>query len=88
VKELDHTTEALEVAREIHEQSNSLFQKIWKLLPTTERDNCGLSLKQKILWGFRSNRVDYLVGQLEYLKSTVSLLLHVLSSVPKLRKYR
>jgi hypothetical protein len=88
VKEPDHTTEALEVAREIHEQSNSLFQKIWKLLPTTERDNCGLSLKQKILWGFRSNRVDYLVGQLEYLKSTVSLLLHVLSSVPKLRKYR
>ena len=75
VKEPDHTAEALHVAREIHEQSKSLFQKIRKLLPAADRDGSGLSFKQKILWNFRRNRVDYLVGQLEYLKSTVSLLL-------------
>jgi hypothetical protein len=39
------------------------------------------------MWEFRKSPIDYLVGQLDYLKSTVSLLLHVLTSVPKLRKY-
>jgi hypothetical protein len=34
------------------------------------------------------SQVDHLVGRLGDLKSTVSLLLHVLTSVPKLRKYR
>jgi hypothetical protein len=84
----DHTEEALDVAYEIQEQTNNLFEKIRRLLPTSDRDGSGLTLKQKILWNFRKSRVDYLVGQLEYLKSTVNLLLHVLASVPKLRKYR
>jgi hypothetical protein len=88
VKQPDHTTEALDLAEELQEQSVCLFQKIQKLLPTPEGDRSGLSLKQRILWNFRRNRVDYLVGQLEYLKSTVNLLLNILSSVPKLRRHR
>lgn len=81
------TTEAEEVALEVHEQSNNLFTKIQNLLPPSREDG-SISSTQKLAWSFRKGRVDYLVSQLEYLKSTVGLLLHILASAPKLREFR
>lgn len=84
----DHSAEALDVARELQEQSNAVLAEIQKLIPSSKRMRDGLSLKQRLMWSLRRSRVKHLVGQLEYLKSTVTLLLHVLSTVPNLRKYR
>lgn len=84
----DHSAEALNVARELQQQSDIVLHQIKKLLPSPKDDRNGLSLKQRLIWSLRKSRVNHLVGQLEYLKSTVTLLLHVLSTVPKLRRYR
>jgi hypothetical protein len=84
----DHSAEALSVARELQEQSDAVLDKIKKLLPSPDYDRGGLSLKHRLLWSLRKSRVDHLVGQLEYLKITITLLLHVLATVPKLRNYR
>lgn len=83
-----HSPEALGLAEELHDQSHSLFAKIRALLPTKCDRKDTLSLKQRLLWNFRKSRVDYLISQLEYLKSTVSLLLQILTSAEKLRVYR
>jgi hypothetical protein len=84
----DHSAEALDVARELQEQSNAVLAEIQKLLPSARRIRDGLSITQRLVWSLRKSRVKHLVGQLEYLKSTATLLLHVLSTVPNLRKYR
>jgi hypothetical protein len=84
----DHSAEALELAKELQEQSTVVLREIKKLVPRPKRNDNGLSFKQRLIWALRKRRVAYLVGQLEYLKSTVTLLLHVLSTVPNLRRYR
>ena len=82
----DQTQEAEDVALEVQHQSENVFQKIRQLLPNT-RQNGRISGTQKLAWSFRKSKVDYLVSQLECLKSTMSLLLHILASTPKLRDY-
>ena len=84
----EFTEEALKLAWELHDQSFQIFDRIDALLPKSN-DRAGLSgFLEKLLWNFRKPRVDYLVAQLEYLKSTTSLLLQILSSTPKIRKWR
>lgn len=73
-----HSTDALDLAKELQEQSDYVFERIRELLRGSTGNGETLSFMQKIKWAFRKGRVDYLVAQLEYLKSTVSLLVQIL----------
>lgn len=72
------TLEVVEVAYEIHKQSEALFHKIGKLLPTADHHGVDLFWKQKMLEKRRSSRVEYLVGQLGYLIDSAGVLLQIL----------
>ena len=74
-----HSVEGLKVAQELETSSHELFKKIKKLLPKGKwGHNHSLSKLEKVKWSFKKVRVAYFVGQLEYLKSTVSLLVQIL----------
>jgi hypothetical protein len=73
-----HSLEALNLASDIEGQSHVIFKKIEKLLPSPHPRHNSISLLQRIAWNFKKPRVEHLVGQLEYLKSTTSLLVQVL----------
>ena len=53
-----------------------MFTRIRKLLPRRDK-NDELSFLQRISWNFKT-KVDVLVGELEYLKSTTQLLVYVI----------
>jgi hypothetical protein len=80
-----HSDKALRLVDEICEQSYFLFGKIEDLLPDS---NDSISLLQKIKWNFKKPKADWLVSELEYLKSTVNLLISVLYAGKKIRTYR
>ncbi len=82
------TSGALDLAEDLHEHNHELFDLIRALLPSTTAKSGLLSLQDRLDWTFRKGRVDYLVGQLEYLKSTVSLLPQIVTPARKLRTYR
>jgi hypothetical protein len=70
-----HSRKALDLVYDIYDQSCDLFDKIRNLLPDwTDK----LSFIQKIKWNFRKTKVDLLVSEIEYMKSTVNLLVSVL----------
>jgi hypothetical protein len=75
---------AMDVAEELYDQSDELFSRIRKLLPRKD----DLNFFQKIAWNFKKPKVDLLVGELEYLKSTVQLLVTVIFAGKKIQSYR
>jgi hypothetical protein len=83
-----HSRKALVLACELCEQSHALFDKIQDLLPDQRRCHNQLSWLQKVAWNFRKSRVNLLVGELEYLKSTVQLLVQVLFTGRRIRAFR
>ena len=78
---------AMDLVEELYEQSEELFHGIRKLLPPKDH-NDDLSFLQKIMWNFKKSKVDLLVGELDYLKSTVELLVTVIFAGRKARSYR
>jgi hypothetical protein len=80
-----HSEKALNLVDEICEQSQDLFDQIRCQLPSRSQK---LSFVQKIKWNLRKSRVDLLVTEIEYLKSTVNLLVSVLYAGKKIRSYR
>lgn len=80
-----HSSRALDLVYEIEDQSYHLFHKIQNLLPNT---NDRMRFMQKVKWNFRKTKVEVLVAELEYLKSTVHLLVTVLYAGKKIRSHR
>ena len=78
---------AIDLVEELYEQSEELFDRIRALLPRKDgRDE--ISFRSKIAWNFKKTRVDLLVGELEYLKSTVQLLVTVIFTGRRIQSYR
>lgn len=68
--------QAVVMIRRLCDQSIDLFYDIEDQLPT-RRDLHGhdsISFRDKLLWTFRKSRVELLLGQLEYVKSNVLLI--------------
>ena len=80
-----HSRKALILISEIYDQSCDLFDKIEDLLPDRTDE---LSFIQKIKRNFKKLKVDLLVAEIEYLKSTVNLLVSVLYAGKKIRSYK
>ncbi|KAL9112232.1 MAG: hypothetical protein Q9227_003350 [Pyrenula ochraceoflavens] len=77
---------AYELVEELSGQSEELFHKIRNSLPNRGRDD--VTFFQKIKWNFKKGKVDLLVAELDYLKSTVHLLVTVLFAGKGIRSYR
>ena len=81
-----HSRRALDVVQELYDQSYELFYKIRDLIPQRRRGE-DLSFMKKIAWNFKKTKVELLVGEIEYLKSTVHLLVDVLYAGKTIRSY-
>ncbi len=77
-----HSHKALDLDDEIYDQSHELFENVRSLLPDRADK---ISFMQKIKWNFKKTKVDLLVSEIEYMKTTVSLLVNILYAGKKLR---
>jgi hypothetical protein len=80
------SAKAYALVEELGEQSYQLFYKIRDPLPGGEKDD--LTFFEKIKWNFRKSKVEFLVGELDYLKSTVHLLVTVLFAGKRIKSYQ
>ncbi|KAK5457102.1 hypothetical protein LTS15_004883 [Exophiala xenobiotica] len=76
-----HSNKALNLVDRIYHQSQNLFKRIEDLLPNR------MTFLQKIKWSYSKSKADLLVAEIEYLKSTVHLLVNVLYAGKKIRSY-
>jgi hypothetical protein len=83
-----HSEEAQKLAWDLRKESNSLFSRIGALLPRPSRDSNSISIVKWMVWTIKKPKADYLVGQLEYLKSIVSLLVTILYAGRAMRSHR
>ena len=75
--------QAIETATEIKDQSEKVFDEIKGMVHLDEaKDDYGnsrpITLAEKFKWCFRKNKVEYLLGQLESLKLSLSIMLQIL----------
>ena len=82
-----HSRRALDLVDELYDQSYELFYKIRDLLPERPRRGEDLSWMKKISWNFKRSKIELLVGELVYLKSTAHLLVDVLYAGKTIRTY-
>jgi hypothetical protein len=80
-----HSAKALSLVDEIYDQSYDLFDNIKDLIP---KKGDRMSFMRKIAWNFKKSRVALVVSEIEYLKSTVTLLVTVLFAGKKIRSSR
>ena len=78
---------AIDLVEELYDQSEEIFERIRALLPRGDPGD-ELSFMQKIKWNFKKPKVDLLVGELEYLKGTVQLLVTVIYTGKTFRSYK
>lgn len=76
---------AEEMIDRLCDQSYDLFEEIRALLP---RGRDKLTLKDKVAWNFRKAKVELLLGQIEYIKSNVLLLVMTTLLGKKIRSRR
>lgn len=77
------STKAEDMIDRLCEQSYDLFDEIKALLPH-RRDK--LKFKDKIAWNFRKAKVELMLGQIEYIKSNVLLLVMTTLLAKKIRR--
>lgn len=80
-----HSRKALDLVDEIYDHSCDLFDKVRDLLPSRANE---ITFIQKLKWNFRKYKCDVVVTEIEYLKSTVNLLVSVLYAGKKFRSYK
>jgi hypothetical protein len=80
------TDAALDLIEELHFQSNELFAKIQDLLPGAKASNDDVSFLERVKWNFRKSKVALLVGELDYLRSTVHLLVTIVFTGRKIQR--
>ena len=74
---------ALDTAKEITSQSQTVFNEVKDMVEMSQkRDSNGhlrsITIAQRVRWCFKKQRVQYLLGQLESLKLSLSIMLQVL----------
>jgi hypothetical protein len=81
---------AVELIQKLCDQSYDLFYDIEDLLPPRKEGHgrSYLTLTQKIAWNFRKSKVELLLGEIEYVKSNVLLLLMTSLVGKKIHSYR
>jgi hypothetical protein len=82
------TDAAFDLIDELQYQSNEIFTKIEHLLPVPKEGKDDISFLQKVKWNFTKSRVALLVGELDYLRSTVQLLVTIIFTGKKMRSHR
>ena len=75
--------QAIETATEIKDQSEKVFEEIKGMVELSHaRDDYGIlrsiTVVERVKWCFRKNKVQYLLGQLESLKLSLSIMLQIL----------
>ncbi|OAL25863.1 hypothetical protein AYO20_10325 [Fonsecaea nubica] len=80
-----HSRQALDLVNDIYGHSRDLFDKIRDLLPDRADK---VSFVDKIKWNFKKTKVDLLVSEIQYLKSTVNLLVSVLYAGRTIRRHK
>ena len=74
---------AIETATEIRDQSQVVFDEIKNMVDLAQaRDEQGnirsITIAQRVKWCFKKRKVQYLLGQLESLKLSLSIMLQIL----------
>lgn len=74
---------ALDTAKEITSQSQTIFNEVKEMVEMSQkRDANGnlrsITIAQRVKWCFKKQRVQYLLGQLESLKLSLSIMLQIL----------
>ena len=82
-----HSEKGLELAVNLCNESSELLQKVEKLLPSRDDDG-DIPWTTRIAWAFKKSRIDALIGEIEYMKTTVNLLVQILYAGKKVRSYR
>ncbi|KAL8813897.1 MAG: hypothetical protein Q9223_006840 [Gallowayella weberi] len=77
------TQSAMETAKQIADQSRVVFEDIKEMTELNQKkDDRGnlqsIAVAQRVKWCFKKQRVNYLLGQLESLKLSLSIMLQVL----------
>lgn len=77
------TQSAMETAKQIADQSQLIFNDIKEMADLDQhKDEHGhlqsIAINQRVKWCFKKQRLQYLLGQLESLKLSLSLMLQVL----------
>ena len=80
-----HSAKALSLVDEIYDQSYDLFDNIKGMVP---KRGDRMSFMRKLAWNFKKSRVALVVSEIEYLKTTVTLLVTVLFAGRKIRSSR
>ena len=74
--------QAIDTATEIKDQSEKVFEEIRGMVELSHaRDDYGtrsITVVERVKWCFRKNKVQYLLGQLESLKLSLSIMLQIL----------
>lgn len=76
---------AFDLIEELRFQSNDVFNKIEQLLPNPKESTGDISFLQRMKWNFTKSRVALLVGELDYLRSTVHLLVTIIFTGRKIQ---
>ena len=79
---------AFDLINELQYQSQELFKNIEQSLPSPKNGKDDISFLQKVKWNFTKSRVALLVGELDYLRSTVHLLVTIIFTGRKIRSPR
>ena len=79
---------AFDLIDELKYQSNDLFKKIEQSLPSTKEGRDDISFMQKVKWSFTKSKVALLVGELDYLRSTVHLLVTIIFTGRRIRSHK
>lgn len=84
---------ALETVKEITGQSQLVFDEIKNMVEMVQkRDDKGnlrsITVAQRVKWCFKKQRVQYLLGQLESLKLSLSIMLQTLQLGKRIAKSR
>lgn len=79
---------AFDLIDELHYQSNKLFDRIKQTLPSPKNGKDDISFLQRVKWNFQKSKVALLVGELDYLRSIVHLLVTVIFTGRKIRSHR
>ena len=77
------TQSAIDTASEIRDQSQVVFDEIKNMVDLAQaRDESGrlrsITIAQRVKWCFKKQKVQYLLGQLESLKLSLSIMLQIL----------
>ena len=80
-----HSPKALDLVGRMYNESWALFESIQEILP---ENSDKISFLQKVKWNFTKTKADQLISEIDYLRSTVSLLVNILYAGKKVRTYR